>query len=40
MKEKSKKPRELVYLRDICHKNCQENPDQFEKNSIACDKYK
>ena len=30
IKEKSKKPRKLVYLY-ICHQNCQENPDQFEK---------
>ena len=31
IKEKSKKTRELVYLCDICHQSCQENPDQFEK---------
>ena len=33
IKEKSKKTRELVYLCDIYHQSCQENPDQFEKNS-------
>ena len=27
IKEKSKKSRELVYLCDICHQNCQENLD-------------
>ena len=40
IKEKSKKSRELVYLCDICHQNCQENLDQFGKNSIECGKYK
>ena len=40
IKQKSKKHRELVYLCDICHQNCPENPDQFEKNSIECDKCK
>ena len=38
IKEKSKKPRELVCLCDICHQICQENPDQFKKSSIECDK--
>ena len=40
IKKDSKKSGELVYLCDICHQNCQENPDQFEKNSIECGKYK
>ena len=40
IKEKSKNARELVYLCDICHQNYQENPDQFEKNSIECHKSK
>ena len=40
IKKKSKKSGELVYLCDICHQNFQENPDQFEKNSIECDKCK
>ena len=40
IKENSKKPREVVYLCDICHQNCQENPDQFEKSSTECDKCK
>ena len=35
IKEKSKKPRELVYLCDICHQNYQKNPDQFEKIALT-----
>ena len=40
IKEKSRKPKELVYSYDICHQNCHENPDQFETNSTEWDKCK